>query len=35
MIAFIDTEVSPTTDKVEDYGAAREDGAKLHTRSAA
>ena len=34
MIAFIDTEVSPQTEKVADYGAVREDGAVLHTRSA-
>ena len=27
MIAFIDTEVSPQTEKVADYGAIREDGA--------
>ena len=34
MIAFIDTEVSIRTHKVEDYGAVRGDGAQLHTRSA-
>lgn len=35
MIAFIDTEVSPKTHRVENYGAVREDGAQRHTRSAA
>ena len=35
MIAFIDTEVSIKTRKIEDYGAVREDGAQRHTRSAA
>ena len=35
MIAFIDTEVSPHTKKVADYGALREDGAVVHTRSKA
>ena len=35
MIAFIDTEVSPHTKKVADYGAVREDGAVVHTRSKA
>lgn len=34
MIAFIDTEVSERTHKVEDYGAVREDGAQRHTRTA-
>ena len=34
MIAFIDTEVSPQTEMVVDYGAVREDEAVLHTRSA-
>ena len=33
MIVFIDTEVNPQTKKVADYGAAREDGAVLHTSS--
>ena len=33
MIAFIDTEVNPQTKKVADYGAVREDGAVLHSRS--
>ena len=33
MIVFIDTEVSPQTKKVADYGAVREDGAVLHTHS--
>ena len=35
MIAFIDTEVSIKTCKIEDYGAVRDDGAQRHTRSAA
>ncbi len=35
MIAFIDTEVNPQTKKVADYGAAREDGAMLHSHSKA
>ena len=35
MIVFIDTEVNPHTKKVEDYGAVREDGAVLHSRSKA
>ena len=35
MIVFIDTEVNPQTKKVADYGAAREDGAVLHTSSKA
>ena len=35
MIVFIDTEVSPQTKKVADYGAIREDGAVLHSRSKA
>ena len=35
MIAFIDTEVSPQTKKVADYGAVREDGAVLHSHSKA
>ena len=34
MIAFIDTEVSLDSRKVQDYGAVREDGAVLHTQSA-
>lgn len=33
MIAFIDTEVSPQTKKVVDYGAVRSDGAVLHSHS--
>jgi len=33
MIAFIDTEVNPQTNKVEDYGVWREDGALLHSHS--
>lgn len=33
MIAFIDTEVSVQSKKVQDYGAVREDGAALHTHS--
>ena len=33
MIVFIDTEVSPQTKKVADYGAVREDGAVMHTHS--
>lgn len=32
MIVFIDTEVNPQSQKVQDYGAVREDGAVLHTR---
>ena len=35
MIVFIDTEVSPQTKKVADYGAVREDGAVVHTHSRA
>ena len=35
MIVFIDTEVSPQTKKVADYGAVREDGAVMHTHSKA
>ena len=35
MIVFIDTEVNPQTRKVADYGAAKEDGAVLHTSSKA
>lgn len=35
MIVFIDTEVSLQTKKVVDYGAVREDGAVLHSRSKA
>jgi len=35
MIVFIDTEVNPHTKRVEDYGAVREDGAVLHSRSKA
>ena len=35
MIVFIDTEVSPQTKKVADYGAVREDGAVMHTHSTA
>ena len=35
MIVFFDTEVSPRTKKVADYGAVREDGAVLHTHSKA
>ena len=35
MIAFIDTEVSPQTKRVADYGAVREDGAVMHTHSKA
>ena len=35
MIVFIDTEVSLQTKKVADYGALREDGAVLHSRSKA
>lgn len=34
MIAFIDTEVSEQSQQVRDFGAVREDGAKLHTHSA-
>ena len=33
MIAYIDTEVSPQTKKVADYGVVREDNAILHTHS--
>ena len=33
MIVFIDTEVGVSTQKVQDFGAAREDGAVLHTHS--
>ena len=33
-IAFIDTEVGIASQRVEDYGVVREDGAVLHTRSA-
>lgn len=33
MLAFIDTEVSVDSQKVQDYGAVREDGAVLHTQS--
>lgn len=32
MIAFIDTEVNPKTEKVVDYGAVKEDGTVLHSR---
>ena len=32
-IAFIDTEVCINSQKVQDYGAVREDGAVLHTQS--
>jgi ATP-dependent DNA helicase RecQ len=35
MIVFIDTEVSPQTNRVADYGAVREDGAVMHTHSMA
>ena len=35
MVVFIDTEVSLQTKKVADYGAVREDGAVLHSRSKA
>lgn len=35
MIVFFDTEVSSQTKKVADYGAVREDGAVLHSRSKA
>ena len=35
MIVFIDTEVSPQTKNVADYGAVREDGAVMHTHSKA
>ena len=35
MIAFIDTEVSPQTKRVADYGAVRGDGAVMHTHSKA
>ena len=35
MIVFIDTEVSPQTNRVADYGAVREDGAVMHTHSKA
>ena len=34
MIAFIDTEVGVDSQKAEDYGAVREDGAVVHTQSA-
>ena len=34
MIAFIDTEVGLESQKVQDYGVVREDGAVLHTQSA-
>jgi len=33
MIIFIDTEVNPQTNKVEDFGAVREDGSILHSHS--
>ena len=33
MIAFIDIEVNPQNHEIEDYGAVREDGAVLHSRS--
>lgn len=33
IIAFIDTEVSPTADRILDYGAILSDGRSLHTRS--
>lgn len=33
MIVFIDTEVGVSTQKVQDFGAVREDGAVLHTHS--
>lgn len=35
MIAFIDIEVNPQNDEIEDYGAVREDGASMHCRSRA
>lgn len=35
MLAFVDTEVSVDSKKVQDYGAIRDDGAVLHTRTAA
>ena len=35
MLASIDTEVDPRTEKVADYGAVRDDGAVLHTHSRA
>lgn len=35
MIVFIDTEVSPQSQKVADFGAVREDGAVLHSHSKA
>ena len=34
MLVFIDTEVGVDSQKVQDYGAIREDGATLHTQSA-
>ena len=34
MLVFIDTEVGINSQKVQDYGAVREDGAVLHTQSA-
>lgn len=33
MIVFIDTEVNPQNQEIEDYGAVREDGAVLHSHS--
>ena len=33
-IAFIDTEVGVDSQKVQDYGAVRNDGAAIHTKSA-
>lgn len=33
MIVFIDTEVNPQNHEIEDYGAVREDGTAIHTRS--
>ena len=33
MIAYIDTEVGIDSQKVQDYGAVREDGTVLHTQS--
>jgi ATP-dependent DNA helicase RecQ len=35
MIVFIDTEINPQNNKVQDYGAVREDGAVLHTHNKA
>lgn len=35
MLVFIDTEVNVSSHKAQDYGAIREDGAVLHTHSAA